>query len=286
MIDTELLFSFLAQVVSCHLCSSDVVIIHELEKKQGFAHFISVKCSSDTCDWQGSFCTSKQLKSTKGRPPFEVNIRTVLAFREIGKGHTAIKKYCGCMNMAKSINDSACAAIVSKLNVAYKDIVNTSMSIAAEEIRNENTDTISDDTVDIDISADGAWQRRGFASLNGIVTIMAVDIGKCLDYEVLTKECKACQVWSRKKGSIEYNDSMADHDCLINHQGSASSMEPAGILSCFQRSILKHKLRYTSYIGDGDSSSFTTVSKADPYNGTSVIKKNVWATCKSGWGHV
>ena len=140
MIDTELLFSFLAQVVSCRLCSSDVVIIHELEKKQGFAHFIRVKCSSDTCDWQGSFCTSKQLKSTKGRPPFEVNIRTVLAFREIGKGYTAIKKYCGFMNMPKSINDSAYAAIVSKLNAAYKDIVNTSMSIAAEEIRNENNE--------------------------------------------------------------------------------------------------------------------------------------------------
>ena len=48
-------------------------------------------------------------------------------------------------------------------------------------------------------------------------------------------------------------------------------MEPAGILSCFQRSVQKHNLRYTSYIGDGDSSSFT--SKADPYNGTPVVKK-------------
>ena len=215
------------------MCSSDVVIIHELEKKQGFAHFVSAKCSSDTRDWKSSFCTSKTLKSTKGRPPFEVNVRTVLAFREIGKGHTAIKKYCGFMNMPKSINDSAYAGLVSRLNVAYKDIANASMSIAAEDIHNENIDTISDDTVDIDISADGTWQRRGFASLNGLSTIMAVDIGKCLDYEVLTKECKACQVWESKKGSIGYNNLMVDHDCLVNHQGSASSMEPAGILSCF-----------------------------------------------------
>ena len=119
-------------------------------------HTSSVKLSSDTCDWQGSFCTSKKLKSTKGRPPFEVNVRTVVAFREICKGHTAIKKYCGFMNMPKSINDSAYAGIVSRLNVAYKDIANVSMSIAAEDIHNENIDTISDDTVDIDISADGA----------------------------------------------------------------------------------------------------------------------------------
>ena len=76
--------------------------------------------------------------------------------------------------MPKPINDSAYAGIVPRLNVAYKDIANASMSIAGEEIRNENIDTISDDTVDIDISADGAWHRRGFASLNGIATIMAV----------------------------------------------------------------------------------------------------------------
>ena len=117
------------------------------------------------------------------------------------------------------------------------------MSIAAEEIAMKTLTQFLDDTVDIDISADGAWQCHGFASLNGIVTIMAGDIGKCLDYEVLTKECKACQVWESKKGSIEYNNFMVDHDCLINHQGSASSMEPAGIMSCFQRSIQKHYLR-------------------------------------------
>ena len=166
------------------------------------------------------FLPVKKLKSTKGRPPFEVNIRTVLTFREISKAHTAIKKYCGFMNMLKSINDSAYAGIVSRLTVAYKDIANASMSIAAEDIRNENIDTMMDDTNDIDISADGAWQRRGFASLNGIATIMAVDIGKCLDYEVLTKECKACQVWeSKKKSSIEYDNFMVDHDCLLITRG-------------------------------------------------------------------
>ena len=68
------------------------------------------------------FVLVKKLKSTKGKPPFEVNVRTVLAFREIGKDHTAIKKYCGFMNMPKSRNDSAYAGMVSRLNVAYKDI--------------------------------------------------------------------------------------------------------------------------------------------------------------------
>ena len=31
------------------------------------------------------------------------------------------------------------------------------------------------------ISADGTWQRRVFSSLNGVVTIIANDTGKCID---------------------------------------------------------------------------------------------------------
>ena len=53
LIDAELLFSFLAQVVFCRWRSSDI-IIHELEKKQGFAHFISVKqgCHIGLIGWK------------------------------------------------------------------------------------------------------------------------------------------------------------------------------------------------------------------------------------------
>ena len=166
------------------------------------------------------------------------------------------------MNMPKSISDSAYAGIVSTLNVPYKDIANASMSIAAEDIRNEHINTISDDTVDIDISADGAWQRRGFASLNGIATIMAVDICKCLDYEVLTKECKACQVWEGKKGSIEYDNFMVYHDCLIIHQGFASlqwSLQEQRFVS----NVLYENIIYDTRL----------LSKVDPYNGTPVVKK-------------
>ena len=68
---------------------------------------------------------------------------------------------------------------------------------AADEIRREKLEGAYD-VDNIDISADGAWQRRGFASLNGVVTIIGVDIAKCIDYEVLTKVRKACQVWETK----------------------------------------------------------------------------------------
>ena len=72
---------------------------------------------------------------------------------------------------------------------------------------------------------------------------------------------------------MEHDNFMASHDRPINHSGSASAMEQSGVLTCFKRSIDDYKVRYTSYIGDADSSSFSRLSKADPYEGVSISKK-------------
>ena len=36
------------------------------------------------------------------------------------------------------------------------------------------------------------YGRRGYNSLNGIVTVISVDTGKCVDYRNRTKNCKTC----------------------------------------------------------------------------------------------
>ena len=55
------------------------------------------------------------------------------------------------------------------------------------------------------------------------------------------------------------------HTCSKNHDGSAGSMEVAGILECFKSSIEQYGLWYTEYLGDGDSKSYKQVCEADPY---------------------
>ena len=52
-----------------------------------------------------------------------------------------------------------------------------SMSAASLECRKVSLqDEFKEDSIaNIDISTDGAWQRRGYASLNGLVTIIAMD---------------------------------------------------------------------------------------------------------------
>ena len=66
-------------------------------------------------------------------------------------------------------------------------------------------------------------------------------------------------MWDSKKETNEYELWKATHNCSINHIKSLSSMERAGVLNIFNRSVEKNSIIYHEYLGDGDSSSFKEV---------------------------
>ena len=49
--------------------------------------------------------------------------------------------------------------------------------------------------------------------------------------------------------------------CSINHTGSSDSMETQGAKEIFLRSVSTRNLKYTTFIGDGDSDCFANVSE-------------------------
>ena len=91
----------------------------------------------------------------------------------------------------------------------------------------------------------------------------------------MSKKCKACQVWSVKKGTHEYDKWLAEHSpiCSINHEGSAGSMESSGAVTIFKQSLAKYNLRYKNYVGDGDTSSFMNVVQSKPYGENFTMNK-------------
>ena len=107
---------------------------------------------------------------------------------------------------------------------AYLSVCQKSMSDASTEIRKQLQENFDSKALsDIDVSLDGSWQHRGYASLNGVVTAISQESGKRIDFEVLSKNCKACKVWERNKDTQreEYERFKVDHQCPINHAGSA-----------------------------------------------------------------
>ena len=86
--------------------------------------------------------------------------------------------------------------------------------------------------------------------------------GKVLDIEILSNYCRLCEK--------EDND---EHECHLNHSGSSNAMEPAGAVRIFSRSIETRGLKYTDYLGDGDTSAYRAVCQSKPYGEDGVIAK-------------
>lgn len=73
----------------------------------------------------------------------------------------------------------------------------------------------------------------------------------------------------------EYNEWYKSHqdNCTINHSGSAGKMEVDAVKEMFLRSEEKHGVKYTTYVGDGDSKTFKGILDANPYGDGYVVKK-------------
>ena len=89
---------------------------------------------------------------------------------------------------------------------------------------------------------------------------------------MLSKRCKACEKWKLLRGSEKYEKWKASQKCHINHFCSSGSMESAGTIAIFSRSIPQYNLRFTGYIGDGDSNSYPSVVAASPYGDVEIKK--------------
>ena len=212
------------------------------------------------------------MQGSRGRQFSEVNVRAVVAFREVGRGHEEMNTFTRLMNMS-GLAWTAFKNINNELQSPYENTAEKSMQSVANKIRcDKDADRIEIDNSQLkvcDISLDGTWQRRGHSSLNGVVT--AISDGKCLDRHVMSNYCKSCRYWASKKGSDKYNNWQSDNHCCAYHKKSSGSMESAGAAAIFASSNEKWRLIYKSYLGDGDTSSYKDVVNAGPYEEYGIV---------------
>ena len=129
--------------------------------------------------------------------------------------------------------------------------------------------------------------RRGHYSNQGFAAAIEILSGKVLDYVLYERMCNKCIWWTedlKNDKPEEYSEFWKKHcnECLANYSGSSQSIESAGALEIWGRSLEKHQLAYTTYVGDGDSSSFKRLSESDPTILWRLFeRKNAWATLKS-----
>ena len=87
LINIEILSELFTLVGCCPDCAHrGIVISNEFKKKKGLANCLTLSCSN--CEWTYSTYTSRSIEkpSVPGMNAFDINVRSVVAFREIGKG--------------------------------------------------------------------------------------------------------------------------------------------------------------------------------------------------------
>ena len=85
------------------------------------------------------------------------------------------------MNMISAMARKSYASINEKLHDAYETVAEQSTTNAAKETAIA-LGCDPNNTADCQVSVDGTWQRHGYSSLNGVVTLISREVGKCVDF--------------------------------------------------------------------------------------------------------
>ena len=149
-IDTTVLQTIISVVGVCPDCDSkELKLCNDLSKKKGLANHIEIRCGS--CGYWYRIYTSKEVHhpNTPGQKPFDVNARRIIAFRESGRGHSAIETFCGVMNCAPPMTDQSFNDMNKEIATSYRNVANVSMQNAAKELR-----AGTDDVCDVSVSCE------------------------------------------------------------------------------------------------------------------------------------
>ncbi|KAK3917313.1 Replicase polyprotein 1ab, partial [Frankliniella fusca] len=194
----------------------------------------------------------------------EANRRFIYASQVLGYRYEGMKKICAIMDFPPPVNINLYRAAVDKTHQATSDVSQINMRTAA------NQEAELTDSNDLTVSGDGTWQKRGYSSKNGVVTLVGVKTGKALDFEVMTTVCYGCSNYRGPTEGDKYEEWKKSHreECTVNHEGSSGLMEPVGMLRMFSRSEARNGVRYVRYVGDGDSKTYPTLVQNKPHGDT------------------
>ena len=120
--------------------------------------------------------------------------------RACGQGYAGLEKLTALMNLLKPMTANNYDKIVNRLNVVGKEVANETMTDVSENLLSKSKGPNHDTVIDT-VSCDGSWQKRGYSSLNGVVTVISMDNGKILDIEPMTRTCKSCLLHEKLKTS-------------------------------------------------------------------------------------
>ena len=134
--EMTILKTMFEQFSACKLCSGTLELSRSVTEKMGFSHRLSLSCTN--CEYEHSFYTLPEIPrpNKPGRNPFEVNTRSVMAFREIGRGLSALNTFSCIMNMPPPMTPDNFNSINDELHNVYSASADDNMAEAGKDVHN------------------------------------------------------------------------------------------------------------------------------------------------------
>ena len=125
---------------------------------------------------------------------------------------------------------------MSKAQIKLQNLLDVEDDVDSESDKDTNTD--ENKIIDVTVSFDGMWAKRGFASLFGAFFVMSVDTGEVLDYHILSKFCQKCAKKNECADDLEKFETWKVEHIVNGECDIATEAKAAKIL--WNRSIEKH----------------------------------------------
>ena len=251
---------------TCH--NANLYLGQAIEQQYGMATVLYFGCS--VCHKKTFFPTSnvksEQLRKIiingKLRPQdcLDLNNRVVLAGLETGIGKSGVDRLADVLQLHYKGHSKMWAQKTRKMLLLAKSHARSVLSNARERVRRiileENGIEYCQETpVEVAVSYDGTWSKRGFTANFGLGFVISVDSGQVLDFKFLSKVCPECNK------NCDADDEWKERhkfDCQKNHQGTSKSMEVVAAQSIWRRSMASN-IKYKWMVCDGDSSSYNSI---------------------------
>lgn len=254
IVDFAVLSKLISDVAVCKQCGCSLKLT--ISNRVGLAYTISLECENHKCEAKVSQVNSaKATVENSDRIYYDINLRFVYALRTIGIGQETGRTFAGVMNFNQP----------SKFDFYNKVLLSATQKVCVESMKEAVEEAVKENDGCRDIAAafDGSWQKRGFSSLNGVLTATSITTGQVLDCAIFSKYC-VCKLRFENKHS---------DTCIANYAGTSGGMEVEGVRQIFNRSIDNYSIRYKYYLGDGDSKGFSLVSAERPYGDDLLVEK-------------
>ncbi len=190
---------------------------------------------------------------------WECNLAAVWGQMVTGSGHSHLEEAMGVLGVPV-MTKSAFIKTERDIREWWKEKLSQSMLEAGREEKKlaEQAGSYHEGVPAIAVIVDGGWSKwshkHSYNANSGVGIIVGKATGKLLHVGVRNKLCSACA----------QNIPKEKHHCFKKWEASSSEMETDAIVEGFIAAKKVHGVRYTTVIGDGDSSVYPSLIQQIP----------------------